>query len=102
MRFLIKEHKELTELIKKSGKSVDDFQFIKKKGWVYAYYQENYFKFHRKKEKQLNANLQWVDFVEYRFCTNQSLVSKDEKFSTSSDWQELLKAFGNWLKGDLR
>jgi len=85
------------EQIENSGNQETDFQFIKKKGWLYIYYEKDYFKFHRKSEKILDEHLKWKDIVSYRFESKNQSRSKSSGSKSSTKWEDLSKAFEKWL-----
>ncbi len=75
--------------------SVEDFSFVKKKGWVYVKYIDNaiYFSFFRKKIVNIsNDHHQWEkqDIFKVKTTSTQKAVE-------ASSWSHVLQLFASWL-----
>jgi len=93
MKFLVKEHTAFKTAIEEKGLRIDDFSFVKKRGKLHVNYKKesNPFVFYRKKETQLNDNLQWSEQISY-------FIFLPQKAGPLNNWDEVVKAFQGWLK----
>lgn len=91
MKFLKTEHQDLCKAIENKGHQVEEFSFVKKRGWLLVKKGDQVFKFHRKESNFLNENLQWEDRLSYRY-------ESDSKQVETKNWIKVLKAFTKWLQ----
>ncbi|MBD3638003.1 MAG: hypothetical protein HUJ25_11665 [Crocinitomicaceae bacterium] len=95
MKFLKSEYDDLQAVIKQNNCDPKVFHQVKRKGHLYIHQdgREDAFCFFRKKETVLNAQHQWEDKTTYFIGPKNSI--------SCECWEEVVKAFENWLKKSL-
>lgn len=94
MKFLLHEHKAVTDAIAKRNMAIDDFSFVKKHGNLNVIYQGKQapFTFHRKRQTTLDTNKQWQTEVVYYHVISKRKEQVD-------NFEALMIEFEKWLAG---
>ena len=92
MRIKDHEYKDIVSALEQGGFRIQDFDFVKKKGWFHLISKEKdkFFSFHRKLETELQDG-NFVDSLTYRYKSE----SESGETSTWENTRELLIA---WLQ----
>ena len=94
MKFLAKEYRPIQESLEKMGFSMNDFQFVKKRGKLHIFFgshENNAFVFYRKSETVLDENKQWQKLTVY---IQYSPIPE----RVYTDWKQVLANFEGWLR----
>ncbi len=91
MRIKDHEYKDIVEALENRGFAIDDFDFIKKKGWFHLIKKGNnqFFSFHRKLETELIEG-EFRDSLTYRIKT-------DSGSEETNNWEKTRETLEDWL-----
>ena len=93
MKFPPTHHRKIVEIIDKHELPLDEFSFVKRKGWVHILRKEEFFAYFKKKETRLDPKTKkWIDSAYFK-------IKRSDKVSLDvADLGELTNAFDSWLK----
>ena len=92
MRFLAAEYRPIQNAITQSGRTLDEFSFVKKRGKLHVFHPgaKEPFVFFRKTTTQLNDQKQWEKRVTYLLYGGGVSIPLDR-------WEAVLEVFQTWL-----
>ncbi len=95
MRLTKTFYNQLTHQIEVAGKTLDQFSFVKKKGWIIIYHDasKEYFSFIGKKSIEITTdNHQWEEKQIFKMkISDQQVINLDH-------WENVLSQFHTWVK----
>ena len=94
MKFPPKHHNAILKVIYEQGHTSDDFNFIKRKGWVHVYYQptQEFFAYFLKKETHLDPGTKkWINSSYFKVKKSSGMALH------VPDMNALIREFEDWI-----